>query len=157
MPRKRNLLRANCKKFGGRVANGFCKVDGFPMAESELVLGFKPESQDHEMWNPDKFLKLTGWKGEWPWPTFEEGEPPGLDEETVDGLVEAIESDKPIEVPHIDKDFERGFEPRISGGVTWVPSHEGRHRALACKRARNCKRIPVVIFHTREGRVVPRP
>lgn len=144
----------NCKKFGGEVVGNVCMVDGFPMGETPNVFNFHPESQKHEIWDPDTFLKLTGWGGgPWPW-----GSKKVLySKETEDYFIKKIEKREPIDVPWIDKDVDRGFAPEVIGKVTWVPNHEGRHRALACKRVESCKRIPVVIYHRKQGYYVPIP
>lgn len=142
----------SCKKFGGEMVDGVCMVDGFPMAESRNVLEFHPESQIHEKWDPDRFLRLTGWRGsQWPWA----GHRPWFSRESLDRMKEMIRNKRPVAVPFIEKDADRGFKPKKIGTVTWVPQHEGRHRALACEQVESCKSIPVVIFHTKEGYYVP--
>ncbi len=156
-------LEENCEKFGGVIEGDACMVDGFPMAASEPVFGFKPESQAHEVWTPDKFLRKTGWLGEWPWPTLDHPmsqypntRAPGYVKRTVDNLVEAINEKNPIDVPVIDKDVDTGFAREVRGSVTWAPGHEGRHRALACKLAPSCSHIPVVVVHKKKGYTVNR-
>lgn len=152
-PNQVELTKA-CGKFGGEIIEGVCMVDGFPMAESKHVFEFHPESQTYEKWSPDKFLRLTGWRGtQWPWA----GHRPGFSRESLERMKDKIRNKESVEVPWINKDADRGFRPKITEKVTWVPDHEGRHRALACEQVESCEKIPVVVYHTREGYYVPAP
>lgn len=148
MVNEESNFKKTCEELGGELKNSeLCVVEGYPMGDSKHVLGFKKYSQAYETWNPDRFLEMTGWRGDWPWSPIK----PFHDEEKVEELKEKIEKDEPLDVPFIDKDVDRGFEPREEGGRTWVPNHEGRHRAMACKLSDKCDKIPVVVYHKKKG------
>jgi len=134
-----------CKRFDGKlIKKDVCMVDGFPMGPSKQVFNYKPFSQKYEKWDPDRFLLLTGWNKE----------KPLYDPDTVKKLKKRIIKKQPIDVPYIVKDVDAGFKPVFKGGILWFPEHEGRHRALACKELKRCKRIPVVVYHKKEGHYV---
>lgn len=138
-------FKRHCDAFGGSLINNeVCIVDGFPMGRSESLFKYREFSQTYETMDPDDFLELTGWKES----------RSTVSEESLERIKKRIENKLPLDVPFIDKDVDRGFEPEIIRGITWFPNHEGRHRALACKEVESCKKVPVIVYHRKRSEFI---
>lgn len=140
-----------CKEFNGEYkGNGLCMVDGFPLHVHKGMFDFKPESQTHEVWNPDDFLDATGWGKSSPY-----GSKVGFSQSSLDYHIKKIRNKEPLGSLFIDKDVDDPFAIKKINGIRWVPDHEGRHRALACKQIEGCHNVPVIVYHKKQGYCVP--
>lgn len=133
-------------KFGS--GENKCIVNGFPMANSNVMHQILDEGGKVEKWSPKKFLIKFGWmrtQGKKIAVNAPENpvieEPMELRKELLptfyqkgyENLKERIKKEKPIDPPHVS-------------GL----GHEGRHRALACSDVDKCEKIPVVLERGKE-------
>ncbi|GAG66075.1 unnamed protein product [marine sediment metagenome] len=118
-----------CEKFGGKLTNGSCKINGFNMdiegGRGQIVFGFRPNTQQFKIMPPKEFLNLV------PKDPFRENV------ERKERLKKIIKQQKsPVDPLWLD----------VNVDTCEVLRHEGRGRATASKEL-GLKKVPVVIFN----------